>query len=85
MRSSIMDPTVLTALIVNLEPYSLYDVQVAAVNDAGAGPRSLEVTIETPRASQYCGYANIYYMGTPTEIIKLSEHVFYEICCLLYT
>ena len=50
MRSSIMDPTVLTALIVNLEPYSLYDVQVAAVNNAGAGPRSLEVTIETPRS-----------------------------------
>ena len=64
MRSSIMDPTVLTALIVNLEPYSLYDVQVAAVNDAGAGPRSFEVTIETPRTSQYCRYANILHGDT---------------------
>ena len=59
MRSTIMDPTVLTASIVNLEPYSPYDVQVAAVNDAGAGPRSLEVTIETPKASQYCGICKL--------------------------
>ena len=63
MTDTILDPTVFTTLIVNLEPYSLYDVQVAAVNDAGLGPRSLEATIETPKASQYpgdscvcCGY-----------------------------
>ena len=51
VTNTILDPTVLTTLIVNLEPYSLYDVQVAAVNDAGRGPRSLEATVETPKAS----------------------------------
>lgn len=51
---NIWDPTVFTTVLFNLEPYSLYDVQVAAVNEAGAGPRSPEITVETPKASQCC-------------------------------
>lgn len=49
---TIPDPTVFTTMIFKLEPYSLFDVQVAALNDAGTGPLSFEVTIETPKTSQ---------------------------------
>ena len=84
MRSSIMDPTVLTALIVNLEPYSLYDVQVAAVNNAGAGPRSLEVTIETPKASQYCEYANILHGDTNRDHKTIRTCVLWNLLFIVY-
>ena len=59
---TIQDPDVFATVLSNLEPYSLYDIQVAAMNEAGDGPRSPEVTVETPKTSQCC--AQITYIVT---------------------
>ena len=70
---TILNSAVFTSVISKLEPYTLYDVQVAALNDAGTGPRSFEVTIETPKTSQ-CDVGDMY-MG---ELIQYILYVYYK-------
>lgn len=63
IQMDVSSPQQLQTAVVELTPYMVYYVKVAAVNTIGAGPYSREVSVETMKSGRGCSciHGSVFY------------------------